>query len=192
MNNKNGVEDAIDKARTNTDLEPLKRLLGAMILKRRQVTAPELNEIRQRVYVSIAALFDKGEPTLNITKRLGKVVLSAIVDDYRFTTKLRADVSYEDLDEKTPAGGDSFEDVIVEQETLSEIKAALAKMGQSDSQTDRKYHAAIIAKVNGKPVSEAVRRFEPAITPNAAAQTLRRAWDRLKAVYEAPKGKKVS
>ena len=127
MNNKNGVEYAIDKARTNTDLEPFKRWLGAMILKRRQVTAPELNEIRQRAYVSIAALFDKGEPTLNITKRLGKVVLSAIVDDYRFTTKLRADVSYEHLDEKMPAGGDSFEDdVIVEQETLSEIgKAAL-------------------------------------------------------------------
>ena len=99
-----------------------------------------------------------------------------IVNEYRFTRKSRSEVSYEDFDEKTPPDGDSFEDVIVEQETLSEIKTALAQMAESDSQTDRKYHAAIIAKVNGKSVSEAVRRFEPAITPNAAAQTLRRAW----------------
>jgi hypothetical protein len=192
MNNKNSVEDAIDKARTNTDIGPLNRLLGAMILKRRQVTRPELDEIRRRVYVSVAAMLDKGQPTLNIAKQLGKVVRAEIVNEYRFTRKSRSEVSYEDFDEKTPADGDSFEDVIVEQETLSEIKTALAQMAESDSQTDRKYHAAIIAKVNGKSVSEAVRRFEPAITPNAAAQTLRRAWGRLKAVYEAPKGKKVS
>ena len=192
MNDNNSVEDAIDKARTNTDIAPLRRLIGAMILRRRYATVQELNEIRSRVYLSLSVMFDKGQPTLNIAKQLKKVVWSAIVDDHRFKAKLPESSSHDLLVEKVPVDGDSIEDVIVEQETLREIKASLAEMAQSDNPADRKYHAAIIAKVTGKSVTEAVRRFEPTLTPNAAAQTLRRAWQRLKALHMAPKGKKVS
>lgn len=192
MNNKSSVEDAIDKARTDSDIAPLKRLIGAMIRRRRQLDAYKVNEVRARVYLSLAVMFKKGEPTPNIAKRLSKVVESAIVDEYRFRTKLRADESYDPVDERTPSFGDSIEDIVFEQEALGEVRVALAQMERSDNVVDRKYRAAIIAKATGQSVTEAVRRFEPAITPNAAAQTLRRAWERLKAVYMAPKGKKVS
>lgn len=191
-------EEAINLARSNTDDRPLHDLLGRLIVSNRSPrNANEINTIRDRAWDDIVRKFYAGQETESIAKQLRDVVKGAIIDEDRHNAARPVTESLDAMEpvevrKNTPTSA-SAESDFLQNDACDKVMAALLAFENSDELSDRRYFVAIVARLRGRSVVDALRdRFGEELTSDAAKQLVRRGRAKLRNIIKASGSKRAS
>jgi hypothetical protein len=186
---------AIDAAREQRPTN-LHDIVGWMILKQHRVPPEVLNALRSEVYMGIAKLLHKNEPSRDIARQLPKIIKYRFADYFEAHYGESGDgssvISMEALGGYEPASPIDVAAIVEEHAVIDTAESVLIALRDSENECDRRDYQILEAHIAG--ALDKVRLQEimgKEVTDTYKSTLLHRAKQRFESVYKSAGGRGV-